>query len=327
MMGLRSHTDFISMYLINMVLRLCVLVVFVVDLRYSICFAAGPDSTVVQPVVSVSVDSTVVDSLLSTDPAMADSSRSGLDSSTTLKITDPSQPPAHWVTPAGDSTCVLDAFDYPRFLNSYPDKIWGGRSGALFGETKKEDVYYRILQEDNNHYLNAKTKGSAVNFGREAKLMYRGREIKASLRLFQKLRWRWRVHDLPEGSDETDDDKNDSAAGVRLIIGRSRLNPLAGKSLKYIWSETLPKGTVISSRRQHMVVLRSGTDDLGKWVWEEVNAYQDYRRLFGGDPRPVDLLGVLTDSNNTETVVAADYDDITFIIPRPTVKMNPEDTE
>lgn len=320
-MGLRSHTDFISIYLIHMVFRLCVLAVFVIDLRYSICFAADPDSTGVQPVVSVSVDSAAV------DPAMVDPSRSGHDPSTILEITDPSQPPAHWVTPVGDSTYVLDAFNYPRFLNTYPDKIWGGRSGLFYRETKKEDVYYRILEEDNNHYLNAKTKGGAVNFGREAKVTFRGRKINISLRSFQKLRWRWRVHDLPEGSDETDDDKNDSAAAVRLVIGASKWNPRAAKSLKYIWSETLPKGTVISSSRQHMIVLRSGKDDLGKWVWEEVNAYQDYRRLFGGDPRPVDVLALLTDSNNTGTVVAADYDDIIFIIPRPTVEMNPENTE
>lgn len=322
MMGLRSHTDFISIYLINMVLKLCVLAVFVIDLRYSIC-AAGPDSTVVQPVVSVSIDSTVVDSLLSTDPAMTNPSRSGLDSSTILEITDPTQPPAHWVTPAGDSTRVLDTFDYPRFLNSYPDKIWEGRSGWRFSKTKKEDVYYRILQEDNNHYLTAKTKGGAVNFGREAKVTYRGREINVSLRSFQKLRWRWRVHNLPEGSDETDDDKNDSAAAVRLIFGTNML----AKRLKYIWSATLSKGTIIESSRQYTIVLRSGTDDSKKWVWEEVNAYQDYRRLFGGDPRPVDFLALLTDSNNTGTVVAADYDDIIFIIPRPTVKKNPENTE
>ena len=317
MMGLRSHTDFISIYLINTALRLCVLVVFVIDLRYSICFAAGPDSTGVQPVVSVSVDSTTV------DPAMADPSRSDHDPLTIFEITDPSQPPSHWVTPVGDSTYVLDAFDYPRFLNSYPDKIWGGVSGWRYSKTKKEDVYYRILQEDNNHYLSAKTKGGAVNFGREAKVTYRGREIKASLRLFQKLRWRWRVHDLPEGSDETDDGKNDSAAAVRLVFGRT-------KTLKYIWSETLPKGTVIKKGRlgvQYIIVLRNGAKDAKKWVWEEVNAYQDYRRLFGGDPRPVDYLGLLTDSNNTGTVVAADYDDITFIIPRPTVEKNPEDTE
>ena len=133
MMGLRSHTDFISIYLINMVLRLCVLVVFVIDLRYSICFAAGPDSTGVQPVVSVSVDSTAV------DPAKADSSRSGHDPPTILEITDPSQPPSHWITPAGDSTYVLETFDYPKFLNSYPDEIWVGtyRVGDIAKQKKK----------------------------------------------------------------------------------------------------------------------------------------------------------------------------------------------
>ena len=178
-------------------------------------------------------------------------------------------------------------------------------------------------REDNNHYLSAKTKGGAVDFGREAKVTYRGREINVSLRLFQKLRWRWRVHDFPEGSDETDDDKNDSAAAMRLVFGTN----MFAKRLKYIWSATLPKGTVIKGWNQYTIVLRSGTDALGKWVWEEVNAYQDYRRLFGGDPRPVDFLALLTDSNNTETVVAADYDDIIFIIPRPAVEMNPENTE
>ena len=318
MMGLRLHNDFISTCLISMVLRLCVIVVSVTEFKYvSACFAADPDSTVVLPFVSPPVDSTVVDSLRSPDPAMVNPPRSNLDPATTLEITDPSQPPFHWVTPGGDSTFVLDTFDYPRFLNTYPDKIWEGRSGWRFSKTKKEDVYYRILQEDNNHYLTAKTKGGAVNFGREAKITYRNREIKASLRLFQKLRWRWRVHDLPEGADETDDDKNDSAAAVRLLFRTSRFS---GKSLKYIWSATLPKGTVISSSSQHMIVLRSGTEDLGKWVWEEVNAYQDYRRLFGGDPRPVDFFGLLSDSNNTGTVVEADYDDITFIIPRPELK-------
>ena len=66
---------------------------------------------------------------------------------------------------------------------------------------------------------------------------------------------------------------------------------------------------MIKSRNQYVIVLRSGTENLGKWVWEEVNAYEDYRRLFGGDPRPSDLVGLLTDSNNTKSFVKADYDD------------------
>lgn len=285
-MGSRSH-------LLNVVLGMCVLIA---------------------PAFGTDRDSTSVPSLVAP----------GGDLSTRLAIADPSRPPGHWVTPGGDSTCVFETFDYPRFLDTYPDKIWEGRSGWRYSKTRKSEVYYRILREGDNYYLSAKTQGGAVNFGREAKLLYRGRKIKANLRLFQKLRWRWRVRDLPEGSDETDGDKNDSAAAVRLLFGTG---VFSGKSLKYVWSATLPVDTVIESNRQYIVVLRSGADDLGKWVWEEVNAYRDYRRLFGGDPRPADALGLLTDSNNTGTVVSADYDDIAFIIPRPTVEALPEKLE
>ena len=260
-------------------------------------------------------DTTTTDTLLIDDPDLLD-----MDLSITFASEDPNQPPANWISPAGDSTFVLESFDYPRFLNTYPDNIWEGRSGFRYSKTRKEEVYYRIQKEADNYYLSAEVTGLAVNFGREAKVTFRGRQINANLRLHQKLRWRWRVHSLPEGSDETDSDKNDSAAAVRLVFGTGFLS---GKTLKYIWSETLPVGTVIEGSRQHVIVLRSGKENLGEWVWEEVNAYEDYRRLFGGNPRPIDGLALLTDSNNTETFVKADYDDITFIIPRP-IEMVPD---
>jgi hypothetical protein len=235
---------------------------------------------------------------------------------------DPNQPPLDWVTPSGDSTQVLDNFEYPQLLGSYPEDIWEGRSGWLYSTTPKDEVYYKIQKEEGNLYLSAQTERHAVNFGRKAVIKFRGRENNANLRLHKKLRWRWRVHSLPSGSDEREGNTNDSAAAVRLVFGT---NPISGKSLKYIWSETLPVGTIIKSKGQYIVVLRSGKQDLGKWVWEEVNAYEDYRQLFGGDPRSVDLLGLLTDSNNTKSFVKADYDDITFIIPRPnTNKMIPD---
>lgn len=237
---------------------------------------------------------------------------------------DPNVPPGHWYFPAGDSTLVLDSFDYPDYVGSFPEHVWEGRSGWRYAKTPKRQVYYRIAEENGNFYLSAETQGEAVNFGREAKI---------NLRLYQKLRWRWRVHNLPEGGDETDSDKNDVAASVRIIIGT---NPLSARAIKYTWSTTLePRrrtadgqiklGTEIDDSRLKVIVLQSGTEKLGKWVWEEVDVYEDYRRLFGGDPRPMDVLSVLTDSDNTKSFVKADYDDIIFIIPRPVaVDMKPD---
>lgn len=234
-------------------------------------------------------------------------------SATTQPKSDPNTPPANWAMPAGDSLLVIDTFDYEKEIGSFPENVWEGRSGWRYAKTDKNKVYYKIVKEDENLYLAAETKGEAVNFGREAKV---------NLRLYKKLRWRWRVHNLPEGANENDSDKNDSAAAVRIIIGTSALS---AKAIKYVWSATLPPGTEVDSGRLKVIVLESGPEKMGQWVWEEVNVYDDYVRLFGGDPRPADAFGLLTDSDNTDSFVKADYDDIIYVIPRPdTVEMVPD---
>jgi hypothetical protein len=207
-------------------------------------------------------------------------------------------------TPARDSLFVLERFTRPDDLGRFPSG-WEARTGWRQSRTRQEiDLYYTIQLDDGDYYLHAETIGRATNVGREARV---------NIRVYNKLRWRWRVHRLPEGGNEEVEDKNDSGAAVRLVF-RGGMVP---KTLKYVWSATLPAGTQTespSSDRTKVVVLRSGTGNLGEWVWEEVDAYDDYKRLFGGEPRVVQALSVITDSDNTNTPVEADYDDFIFII-------------
>ena len=51
-----------------------------------------------------------------------------------------------------------------------------------------------------------------------------------------------------------------------------------------------------------------------------MNAYEDYVRVFGSEPRLVKALAVLTDGDNTGSAVKADYEDFTFL------KVLPDDT-
>ena len=145
-----------------------------------------------------------------------------------------------------------------------------------------------------------------------------------NLRRYNRLRWRWRVTALPEGGNETDKDKNDSAAAVRLVF----IGGIIPKMLTYVWSATLPVGAETESPntdKVQVVVLESGPSKLGEWVWEEVDAYADYKRLYGGEPRPVQYVAVITDSDNTGTFVQADYDDFTFLqVPPDTLQMVPD---
>jgi hypothetical protein len=58
------------------------------------------------------------------------------------------------------------------------------------------------------------------------------------------------------------------------------------------------------------VVLRSGTEKKGQWITQKVNIKEDYRRLFGKKPPEVEVIGLLTDADNTSSEAMADYDDI-----------------
>lgn len=219
-------------------------------------------------------------------------------------------PPPEFHTPSGDSILVLETFEYPEQLGRFPGN-WEGRVGWRHKKTKKkEDLYYTIQAENGDHFLRAETVGRSTNAGRAAKI--KGRNI--NLRVFKKFRWRWRVHKLPEGGDESRKKKNDSAAAVRLVFKGRLFIP---KTLKYVWSATLPAGTETESPQHEntkVIVLQSGSKNTGKWIWEEVNAYEDYKRVFGSDPRLVGAVAVLTDSDDTKTPVKADYDDITFLM-------------
>ena len=90
--------------------------------------------------------------------------------------------------------------------------------------------------------------------------------------------------------------------------------------IKYVWSSTLPVGTVVNTNRTSMgvtlfegryVVVASGPGELKKWVTFKRNIAEDYRELFGSAPRfSPSMIAILTDSNDTKSVAAADYDNI-----------------
>lgn len=215
---------------------------------------------------------------------------------------EPTQPPAGFHTPSGDSTFYIELFDDPNQTGRFPD-LWEARKGG-WRKASDHEIYYVINEEeDGNRYLSAETDENAIDAGRAADV---------NLRIYNKLRWRWRVWSLPVGANEEVGVKNDSGAAVRIVF----YGGIRPRMLKYVWSSSLPRGTETVSagnKRIKVIVLESGSGRAGEWIWEEVNAYEDYKRLFGGEPRTVRILGVITDADNTKTFSKADYDDFTFI--------------
>jgi hypothetical protein len=55
---------------------------------------------------------------------------------------------------------------------------------------------------------------------------------------------------------------------------------------KYIWSATKPEGTVTEGGMfsGSEIVVQSGATQLGEWVEERVNAYEDFKRIHQHEP-------------------------------------------
>jgi hypothetical protein len=119
------------------------------------------------------------------------------------------------------------------------------------------------------------------------------RPVGIALKPETKLSWRWIVEELPSRLPE-----NQLTSHDYLSIAAEFDD---GLDLTYFWSSSLPIGTAFrcpiprwTPLEFHMAV-RSGFADLGKWVSDERDIYEDYKEHIGGPAKNVVniwLLGV-----------------------------------
>lgn len=147
------------------------------------------------------------------------------------------------------------------------------------------------------------------------------------------LRWQWKINHLIASADTTSPYDDDSP--VRIIVafdgdksklsGRDRLfmekaklisgHELPFATLMYIWENKQPVGTVIRNSytgRIRKIVVGSGAQGIGQWQSLERNLKEDYERAFGEPPGELYGIGVMTDTDNTQSSVKAFYGDISF---------------
>ncbi|HET6568437.1 MAG TPA: DUF3047 domain-containing protein [Rhodothermales bacterium] len=162
--------------------------------------------------------------------------------------------------------------------------------------------HFFVMKEGGNHFLRAYTHGEAHRITVPAS------SFKWDLRTRPYIQWKWRAGHLPAKARE--DKLNDS--GGALYVSFDKRDWLGRPySIKYVYSSTLPVGTVVSTGNVKVIVASSGLDGIGTWELVTRDVTADYRKVFDGEPpdRPFSIT-LWSDSDNTGDIAQVDFDDI-----------------
>jgi len=137
---------------------------------------------------------------------------------------------------------------------------------------------------------------------------------------YEWISWRWRVDQFLEGENLSTRGGSDASARVYVYFDTSGL-PWQKRNIDYVWSATLPVGTILESafsKASKIIVVESGQGAKGRWKTVSRNMEKDYKACFPGEPMPkVIAIGLMTDTDNTRSEALAYYDDLMISRRRP----------
>jgi hypothetical protein len=158
------------------------------------------------------------------------------------------------------------------------------------------------------------------------------KEVKIDPKEFSVLQWRWKIENLLKNSDATRKDGDDYPARLYITFEYDPDKVSFGKKLKYkagqvlfgdipigainyVWERKAPVGEIIDNAYTDfvkMVVVESGPQNIGIWVKESRNIYEDYKKAFGEEPPLINGVAIMSDTDNTKERATAYYGDIIF---------------
>ena len=153
-----------------------------------------------------------------------------------------------------------------------------------------------------------------------------------------RVRFSWKVQDLVVSADMGDREKDD--APVRTVFAfdgdrslfslkntlMSELShsltgePMPYAVLMYVWSKTRPIGTVIHSPRTdriRKIVIESGSQHLNEWRVYERDLKADFETAFHEPAGNLVGIGIMTDTDNTQSTVQSHYGPLTISLKTP----------
>jgi hypothetical protein len=207
---------------------------------------------------------------------------------------------------AADAVTVVE--DWSRTAPGSTGVPAGWREYATPGGRPRYD--FAVVHEDGVRALRLKSRDEHSTIAKE---------VQVDLRATPILEWTWKAVTLPDGADIRRRQASDLTAYVLVVWPRPPAI-LRTRLIGYVWDGVVPAGAMERSRKSGLVtffVVRSGSADLGRFVSERRNVYDDYIRAFGEPPPNPSAVAISIDTNDTSSTAEALIGRIAFV-PAPT---------
>ncbi len=196
-------------------------------------------------------------------------------------------------------TCSAETIDlFDKFDDNWRDS-WHEKK--LFSKP----TVYRVTSDEGKPVLHGVSHSANSGLLRELMLSPTHYPVR--------LRWQWKItQTLGAEASEKTRSGDDYVARICVVFEDSFI-PLRTRSIQYVWSSREPVGAVYRSpysKHVGMIVLQSGDQAAGQWLAEERDVIADYRDYFGRDPQGISAIGIVVDTDNTNTQGEAWFTDL-----------------
>lgn len=184
-------------------------------------------------------------------------------------------------------------FDSANALKEWEEKVFKGK------------VIYTIKTQRVGGYLQADSDQACSG------IFYK---IKFDPKKYPMISWKWKIIEFPKKEKVSEGgwmEKDDYPARIYIIFPALIFTNI--RSIEYVWDEKLPKDTIMTSPYYgniKLIVAESGTDKMNRWIPEERNILEDYKKAYKAVPAVVGAIAIMTDADNTMSTAEAQYKDI-----------------
>jgi len=165
----------------------------------------------------------------------------------------------------------------------------------------------KVVDDDGHRALSMKSVNDSSTINREIK-------GKVQLKDTPILEWEWKSIVLPKNGNSCKKATDDQAGQIFVLWPRFP-ESVRSRIIGYVWDTTQPVGTICKSEKTGMVtyiVVHSGSADLNRWVTEQRNVVEDFKKVYGDTPDAPAVLSLAIDSNDTHSTAEVMYGAVRF---------------